>query len=80
MKKDNQQKRILKYIGSRGSITRIQAYNELGITELPKRVSELKQKGVPIGDEWVEVQNRYGEKTRVKAYFILPLEEEKETA
>lgn len=69
MKKENQQKRILKFMDNRGSITRIQAYDHLGITELPKRISELRHAGEPIGDEWVEVQNRYGERTRVKAYF-----------
>lgn len=66
---DSQQKRVIKFIDSHGSITRLQAYNKLGITELPKRVSELRRLGFPIGDTWVEVLNRYGEKTRVKSYF-----------
>ena len=70
MKKDNQRKRVLDFMNNHGSITRLQAYDSLGITELPKRISEMKKAGIPIGDEWVEVVNRYGEKTRVKAYFM----------
>lgn len=69
--KTNQQTRIRDYINNHGFITRIQAYNDLGITELPKRISEMRQAGEPIGDEWVEVKNRYDEKTRVKAYFYI---------
>lgn len=66
---DNQQKRVIKFIDKHGSITRLQAYDRLGITELPKRISELRQRGFPIGDDWLEVVNRYNEKTRVKVYF-----------
>ena len=66
---DNQQKRVVKFIDDHGSITRFQAYDRLGITELPKRISELRQRGLPIADDWLEVVNRYGDKTRVKVYF-----------
>lgn len=71
MKKDNQQKRILKHLDRHFSITRMEAYDKLGITELPKRISELRQAGYKIGDQWLEVVNRYGEKTRVKEYFFI---------
>ena len=71
MKKTNsQQKRILKYLSNHNSITRLEAWEALGISELPKRISELRQIGYPIDDEWREVVNRYGERTRVKAYSI----------
>lgn len=68
--KDSQQKRILKYLKTHKAITRLDSFNKLGITELPKRISELRRLGYPISDEWKEVKNRYGEKTRVKAYSL----------
>ncbi|MBQ1296504.1 MAG: helix-turn-helix domain-containing protein [Clostridiales bacterium] len=75
MKKINsQQNRILDYLTKHESITRLEAWNALGISELPKRISELRQIGYVIEDEWKEVTNRYGERTRVKAYS-LPEEE-----
>ena len=68
--KDSQQRRILKYLRSHKFITRMDAYEKLGITELPKRISEMRRLGYPITDEWLIVENRYGEKTRVKAYSM----------
>ena len=68
--KDGQQKRILKYLSNHKFITRLDAYDNLGITELPKRISELRRLGYPIEDEWMEVLDRYGEKKRVKAYSL----------
>lgn len=68
--KDNQNKRILDYLKRYKTITRWDAFLILGITELPKRIGELRSKGYKIGDEWTVVWNRYGEKTRVKAYSL----------
>lgn len=73
--KVNQQKRVLKYMDEHHSITRMEAYERLGITELPKRISELRRSGYNIADQWINVQNRYGEKTRVKAYFKIEAEQ-----
>lgn len=74
--KDNQSKRVWAYISSGKPITRLEAYEKLGIFELPKRISELRQSGYPIGDTWIRVINRYGEKTRVKAYFKIETEQQ----
>lgn len=49
-------------------ITRAVAWYEFGISELPKRISELRQEGKPINDVWIKVTNRNGKKTRVKEY------------
>lgn len=35
------------------------------------RINELKKAGYHIFGEMVDVQNRYGEKVRVKRYFFL---------
>lgn len=64
------QQRVFNYIVDFGSITTIQACMDLGETRLSARIFELKKKGVNIGYDWQEVTNRYGEKRRVKKYFI----------
>lgn len=63
--------RVFDYIKDFGSITTLEAYNDLGETRLSARVFELKEKGVDISFEWIEVLNRYKEKCRVKRYYIV---------
>lgn len=64
------QQRVFDFIMDFGSITTLEAYTELGETRLSARVFEMKEKGVPISFEWHTVQNRYGEKRKVKKYTI----------
>lgn len=70
IKLNTTQQRVFNYIVDFGSITTIQACMDLGETRLSARIFELKKKGVNIGYDWQEVTNRYGEKRRVKKYFI----------
>lgn len=65
----SQKNDVWTWLESGRSITRKEAWDVLGISELPKRISELRQEGKPILDEWVDVPTRRGKKTRVKAYF-----------
>lgn len=67
---NNTQTRVFNYIKDFGSITTLQACNDLGETRLSARIFELKDKGLPIGFEWIEVKNRYKETRRVKKYFF----------
>lgn len=64
------QQRVFDYIVDFGSITTLQACMDLGETRLSARIFELKDKGVHIGYDWIEVANRYGEKRKVKKYYI----------
>lgn len=64
------QTRVFDYIRRFGSITTLQACNDLGETRLSARIFELKEKNVDIDYDWIEVSNRYGEKRRVKRYFF----------
>lgn len=64
------QQRIFSYMADFGSITTLQAYVDLGETRLSARIFELKDKGVHIDFEWIEVSNRYGEPRKVKRYFL----------
>ena len=67
---DTTQQRVYDYMQTQGGITTLQANKELGETRLSARIFELKAKGVNVCDEWLNVKNRYGEKRRVKKYFI----------
>lgn len=65
------QQRVFDYMADFGSITTLEAITELGETRLSARIFELQEKGIPVSTEWIEVQNRYGEKRHVKRYFIV---------
>lgn len=64
------QQRVFDYITEFGSITSLQAFVDLGESRLSARVWELKDKGIKIDSEMIEVENRFHEKRHVKKYFI----------
>ena len=66
--KPNQNERILDYIEQFGSITQLEALQDLGIMRLASRVSDLKRLGYPIVSEVETVKNRFGEKVHIKRY------------
>lgn len=65
-----QEERVLNWIRSNGSITSVTAFNKLGITQLPKRIWNLKRRGYKIKTEWREGKNRFGEKVRFCEYSL----------
>lgn len=67
---DRTQQRVYDFMQEHGSITTLQANKELGETRLSARIYELKEKGVKIEYEWLNVKNRFKETRRVKKYFI----------
>ena len=52
------------------TVTRLSALTELGIFELSARIKSLEASGNVIQRKTVTVVNRWGEKTRVKEYWI----------
>lgn len=62
--------RILDYLKEHGSITQIEALNDLGVMRLASRVNELRKRGFEIDGEIIEVKNRYGETCSVKRYTM----------
>lgn len=68
--KKNQRDLVVDYIKEFGSITSMNAFLDLGITDLPKRVSELRQGGVNIVDRLETGKNRRGEPTHWKRYSL----------
>ena len=77
MGKVTQHDRIIDYMKKHGSITTLQAYNDLGITKLTTRISELRSSGKVINGERITVKNRFDEECHVNRYT---LEEEVEEA
>lgn len=65
-----QAQRVLDYMTKHGGITQFEALRELGVMRLASRISELKKNGHKISSQTVKVENRYGEKCRVKRYSM----------
>lgn len=70
MKRATQADLVLQFIRQTGSITSLQAIQELGIIQLPRRIYDLKARGVRFSCRMVNVKNRRGETTRVKRYTL----------
>lgn len=68
--KPTQNERILDYIAEFGSITQIDALQDLGVMRLASRISDLKRQGYNIKAKTETVKNRYGESCRITRYSI----------
>ena len=62
--------RCFDYMMEFGSITTLQAVNDLGDSRLSATIFELKKKGVNISSGVLKVKNRYGENRIIKKYWI----------
>lgn len=67
---DSQNERLLVALKAGRSFTRLEAFHELSIGNLPARVLELRQRGEPVTDEWIKAKNQYGGMSRFKSYFL----------
>lgn len=70
MAKATQAERVLDYINTFGSITQLEALQDLGVMRLASRISDLKKQGYPITSTVEAVKNRYGESCYIKRYSI----------
>lgn len=61
----SQSELIRSYLESGKTLTRLNAWSELGILEAPARISELRSCGYLISTTMIRVFNRYGEPVRV---------------
>lgn len=69
-KQITQRDRVLQFIKEFGSITTMQAYSELGCTQLATRISELKERGIAFEKTRIKTTNRYGDKTHYDVYRL----------
>lgn len=71
--KITQKDRIINYIREFGSITSLDAYKDLGITQLGARIDQLKKEGYVFKTEWESGKNRYGDKIDYKRYYLVDI-------
>lgn len=62
--------KIVRYLNEFGSITQLEALQDLGIMRLASRISELKKEGFEINVEMVKGTNRYGEAVKWARYSL----------
>lgn len=70
-KAPSQRDRVLSYLAGGRTLTRLNAWDELGVLEAPARISELRRAGHQIHTEMIEVKNRYGETVKVAKWRLL---------
>lgn len=68
--KITQRQRIINYIREFGSITSLDAYKDLGITQLAARIKELKGQGYEFETKMESSKNRYDEPVSFKRYYL----------
>jgi hypothetical protein len=66
---NNQQSRVIAWLKEK-PLTRLQGWSQLGILEVPARISELRAQGWRIHTEMVTVKNRFGEKVRIAKWSL----------
>lgn len=66
-----QRERIIRWFEDHDSLTRAEAFTELGIVEMPARICELERMGYQFGRETVFTKNRYGEKVNFTKYTLV---------
>ena len=66
----SQKDRVLQYLKQGKVLTRLNAWDELGVIEAPARISELRHEGHTILTTMKPVLNRYGESVRIAEWFI----------
>ena len=64
------EQRVFDYMAEFGSITSLQAFNDLGNSRLSATLFSLQKKAVVINGETKTVKNRFGENRYVKQYWI----------
>lgn len=66
----SQNDRLLSHLKQGRKVTSYSAMELLGIASLHRRLADLREQGHDIYDKWEQIQNRYGEKVRIKVYQL----------
>lgn len=70
MEKVTQARLIIEYLEEFGSITPLEAIRDIGCYRLSARISDIKNMGIPIKTEMVNVKNRRGKYSRIARYSL----------
>lgn len=71
MEKVTQASLIIEYLEEFGSITPLEAIRDIGCYRLSARISDIKDMGIPIKTDMVNVKNRRGKYNRIARYSLL---------
>ena len=63
--------RIVDYMRQFGSISTLEAFNDLGVARLASRIHDLRRQGFVIESEIKSAKNRFGENTSFKVYRLV---------
>lgn len=64
----NQCEKIVFYIQMFGSISSMEAFQDLGITRLSARIYELRNEGYQFDEKFETAKNRFGDSVSYKRY------------
>ena len=68
--KTTQCEKVLAYMRTFGSITQLQALQDIGCMRLASRISDLRAQGVAIGRRIKTSKNRYGDNVSFAEYYL----------
>ena len=63
--------KVLEYMREFGSITQLQALQDIGCMRLASRISDLRYQGYAIGRRMKTSKNRYGESVSFAEYYLI---------
>lgn len=69
--KSTQCEKVLAYMRQFGSITQLQALQDIGCMRLASRISDLRQQGIAIGRRIKTTKNRYGDSVSFAEYYLI---------
>ena len=69
--KSTQCDKVLEYMRQFGSITQLQALQDIGCMRLASRISDLRQQGYAIGRRIKTGKNRYGDSVSFAEYYLI---------
>lgn len=63
--------KVLEYMKEFGSITPLEAIQDIGCMRLASRIADLKDQGHPIGRRIKTSKNRYGKSVSFAEYYLI---------
>ena len=66
----NQKELVIQYMNDFGSITTLEAFQDLGVTRLSARIKDLRDDGYIIASKRPNKKNRYGKKVSFNKYWL----------
>ena len=69
--KTTQCNKVLEYMRTFGSITQLQALQDIGCMRLASRINDLRQQGIAIGVRMKTGKKRDGGKTTFAEYYLI---------